>query len=54
MGVDASEFGFILLSYAFVIAVFVGVLVAFYWVIRKAVAAGIRDAQGAPTARKDG
>lgn len=53
MAVDASEFVFIVLLWAIVLAVLVGALTACYWVIRKAVAAGIRDAREARGVHKD-
>jgi len=41
-----------LLVYALPVILVVGGLIALYWVIRRGVAAGIRDAQAIPPARK--
>lgn len=45
MGIGAAEAMSMLLGVAFVLLVAASLLVAFYWIIRKAVAAGIRDAR---------
>lgn len=45
MGIGAAEVMTMLLGWALAAAVVVSLLIAIYWIIRKAVTAGIRDAR---------